>query len=69
MGYAIIKDGAIGNSDYKYLNDPTTVSNNWQLHTAEFTLTEETEITALVMNSKVGNGAAILVDDIAITAN
>ena len=68
LGYGVIKDGAIGNSDYKYLNDPTTVSSSWQLYTAEFTLTEESTITALVMNSKVGNGAAILVDDVTITA-
>ena len=69
LGYGIIKDGAIATSDYKYLNDPTTVTNDWQLHTAEFTLTEEAVITALVMNSKVGGGNAILVDDITITAN
>ena len=68
LGYGVIKDGAIGNSDYKYLNNPTTVSSSWQLYTAEFTLTEESTITALVMNSKVGNGAAILVDDVTITA-
>lgn len=68
LGYGIIKDGAIGNSDYKYLNDPTTVTSDWQLCTAEFTLAEETTITALVMNSKVGNGASILVDDVTITA-
>lgn len=68
LGYAVIKDGSIATSDYKYLNDPTAVSSNWQLYTAEFTLTEESTISALVMNSKVGNGAAILVDDITITA-
>ena len=69
MGYGIIKDGKIENSDYKYLTDPTTVTNEWELHAAEFTLEKETVITALVMNSKVGNGAAILVDDVTITAN
>ena len=69
LGYGIIKNGAIANADYKYLNDPTTVTNEWELHTAEFTLEKETVITALVMNSKVGNGAAILVDDVTITAN
>ncbi|MBR5593264.1 MAG: choice-of-anchor J domain-containing protein [Bacteroidaceae bacterium] len=69
LGYGIIKDGKIENSDYKYLTDPTTVTNEWELHAAEFTLEKETVITALVMNSKVGNGAAILVDDVTITAN
>ena len=66
LGYGIIKDGAIANSDYKYLNDTTTATSDWQLHTVKFTLTEETIITALIMNSKIGNGAAILVDDVSI---
>ena len=69
LGYGIIKDGAIANSDYKYQANATTVTGEWTLYTYEFTLTEETLITALVMNSKVGNGAAILVDNVTITAN
>ena len=69
MGYGIIKNGAIANADYKYLTDPTTVTSDWKLYTAEFTLTEESEITTLIMNSKNGNGAPILVDDVTVTAN
>ena len=69
LGYGIIKNGAIANADYKYLNDPTAVSSNWKQYSYEFTLTEESTISALIMNSKVGNGAAILVDDVTITAN
>ena len=69
MGYGIIKNGTIANADYKYLTDPTTVTSDWKLYTAEFTLTEESEITTLIMNSKNGNGAPILVDDVTVTAN
>ena len=68
LGYAMIKNNAIANSDFKYLNDVTNVTSEWKLYTYEFTLTEETLVSALVMNSKVGNGAAILVDDVTITA-
>lgn len=69
LGYGIIKDGAIANSDYKYQTNATTVTSEWTLYTYEFTLSQETTIAALVMNSKVGNGAAILVDNVTITAN
>ena len=69
LGYGIIKDGAIGNSDYKYQTNATTVTGEWTLYTYEFTLTEETLITALVMNSKTGGGNAILVDNVTITAS
>jgi hypothetical protein len=68
LGYGIIKDGAIANSDYKYQTNATTVTNEWELYTYEFTLTQETLITALVMNSKNGGGNAILVDNVTITA-
>ena len=66
LGYGIIKDGAISNADYKYQTNATTVTSEWTLYTYEFTLTAETEISVLVMNSKVGNGASILVDDVTL---
>ena len=69
LGYGIIKNGAIANADYKYQDNATTVTNEWKLYTHEFKLTEETVITALVMNSKVGNGAAILVDNVTLTTS
>ena len=68
LGYGIIKGGAIENSDYKYQTNATTVTSEWTLYTYEFTLSQNTLITALVMNSKVGNGNAILVDNVTITA-
>ena len=67
LGYGAIKNGAIANSDYVYQKDPVTVTSEWKLYTHEFTLTQETEIAALVMNSKVGNGNPILVDNITLT--
>ena len=67
LGYGIIKNGAIANADYKYQDNATTVTNEWKLYTHEFTLAEETVIAALVMNSKVGNEAAILVDNVTLT--
>ena len=69
LGYGIIKNGAIANADYKYQDNATTVTNEWKLYTHEFTLAEETVIAALVMNSKVGNEAAILVDNVTLTTN
>ena len=68
LGYGIIKDGKIANTDYKYLNDATVAGSNWKQYSYEFTLTEESTITALVMNSKNGGGKAILVDDVTIAA-
>ena len=68
LGYAIIKDGAIATSDYKYLNEPTYVTEEWEYYGVEFTLEEETTVSVLVMNSKVGNGASILVDNVELVA-
>ena len=68
LGYAVIKDGAIANSDYKYLNEATYVTEEWEYYGVEFTLEEVTTVSVLVMNSKVGNGASILVDDVELVA-
>ena len=67
LGYGIIKNGAIANSDYKYQTSATTVTGEWKLYSFEFKLTETTEVAALIMNSKVGNGASILVDNVTLT--
>ena len=69
LGYAIIKDGAIANEDYKYLNnDAISVTEEWEYYDAEFTLEEMTTVSVVVMNSKVGKGASILVDDVELVA-
>lgn len=69
IGYGIITDGKIENSNYKYITDPTPAAEEWTEVKGEFTLDSATEVTILVMNSKVGNGAPILVDDVTLTTN
>ena len=70
LGYAKLTNGAVaGNSDYIYITDPATVSAEWSEVSATFTLTETTELSIIIMNSKVGNGAPILVDDITLKTN
>ena len=69
LGYIKLTDGAIAsNSDYIYLTDPAAVSADWSQASAEFTLDATTEIAIVVMNSKVGKGAPILVDDVQLIA-
>ena len=68
LGYAVIKDGAIANSDYIYLNDATNVTDEWEYYDVEFTLEETATIAVVVMNSKKGKGASILVDDVKLVA-
>ena len=69
LGYVILTDGkAASGDDYKYLTNATAVSPEWTLVSADFELTTETEVNIIVMNSKNGNGADILVDDISLTS-
>lgn len=69
LGYVILTDGkAASGDDYKYLTNATAVSSEWTLVSADFELTTETEVNIIVMNSKNGNGADILVDDISLTS-
>ena len=66
LGYAVIKDGAIA---YHYLNEATYVTEEYEEYAVEFTLEEETTVSVLVMNnSKLGDGASILVDDVELVA-
>lgn len=68
IGYVVLTNGKAGSGDdYKYQNEPTSVSSTWQQVWANFELTTTTEVNIIVMNSKNGNGADILVDDIALT--
>ncbi len=69
LGYAIIKNGAIANSDYIYLHkEAVTATEEWEYYAVEFTLEEETTVSVLVMNHNDGNGASILVDDVELIA-
>ena len=71
-GYAIVKDGSIANSDYKYNSTYFDINNNgWTLIENEFTLDAETVVCLLVMNPKTNagktSGEDILVDDATLT--
>lgn len=67
LGYVPVTDGKVGNYYYgEYLNDLTDAG--WQLWTYEFTLSEQTEVNLLVMNSKKA-GKDVLVDDVSLTTN
>ena len=69
IGYAKLTNGVVADTqnDYIYLTSASAVSSSWKQTTSNFTLTEETEIAVIIMNSKYGEGAAILVDDVTLT--
>lgn len=68
LGYAKLTDGVVADTqnDYIYITDATPVSQEWQEVKCEFTLNAETEVGIIIMNSKYGGGASILVDDVTI---
>ena len=69
LGYIKLTDGAIANTstDYIYITEAASVSSEWAEASCEFTLNATTEIALVVMNSKNGKGASVLVDDVALT--
>ena len=69
LGYAKLTNGVVADTqnDYIYLTSAAAVTSSWKQTSADFTLTENTEIGVIIMNSKYGNGAAILVDDVILT--
>jgi hypothetical protein len=72
IGYAIVKNGSIANSDYKYNSTYFNINNTeWTHITNEFTLSEQTVICLLVMNPKANEGKTsgedMLVDDATLT--
>ena len=68
LGYAKLTDGVVADTqnDYIYIIGATPVSQEWQEVKCEFTLNAETEVGIIIMNSKYGGGASILVDDVTI---
>ncbi|MBO5806641.1 MAG: choice-of-anchor J domain-containing protein, partial [Bacteroidaceae bacterium] len=68
LGYAKLTDGVVADTqnDYIYITSATPVSQEWQEVKCEFTLNAETEVGIIIMNSKYGGGASILVDDVTI---
>ena len=69
IGYAKLTNGVVADTqnDYIYLTSASAVSSSWKKTSEKFTLTEQTEIAVIIMNSKYGEGAAILVDDVTLT--
>jgi hypothetical protein len=71
LGYAKLTDGKVAdtNKDYVYITDAASVSADWTEVSCEFTLDATTDLVLIVMNSKNGKGASILVDDVILTTN
>lgn len=69
LGYVKLTNGAVANTstDYIYITEPASVGSEWEQATCAFELTEDTELAIIIMNSKNGNGNAILVDDVTLT--
>lgn len=69
LGYVKLTNGAVANTstDYIYITEPANVGSEWEQATCAFELTEDTELAIIIMNSKNGNGNAILVDDVTLT--
>ena len=69
LGYAKLTDGRVADTsnDYIYITEAASVSADWTEVSCTFTLKEETEINLIVMNSKNGKGAPILVDDVTLS--
>lgn len=71
LGYAKLTDGKVAdtNKDYVYITDAASVSADWTEVSCEFTLDATTDLVLIVMNSRNGKGASILVDDVILTTN
>ncbi|MBQ2126676.1 MAG: choice-of-anchor J domain-containing protein, partial [Bacteroidaceae bacterium] len=69
LGYAKLTDGVVADTqnDYIYITSAAQVPSAWGQSYESFTLEAETEIAVIIMNSKNGSGASILVDDVTLT--
>ncbi|MBQ5895668.1 MAG: choice-of-anchor J domain-containing protein [Bacteroidaceae bacterium] len=69
LGYAKLTDGVVADTqnDYIYITSAAQVPSAWGQSYESFTLETETEIAIIIMNSKYGSGASILVDDVTLT--
>ena len=69
LGYAKLTNGVVADTqnDYIYITSATTVPSDWKKATCNFTIDAETEVGIIIMNSKYGEGASILVDDVTLT--
>lgn len=71
LGYALITDGKVKDTsnDYKYITDAAAASSDWKQVFETFTLSEQTDISLIIMNSKNGGGASVLVDEVTLITN
>lgn len=72
VGYAVCVNGKVsGSNAYFYLDDGTPVQagSDWAQYVVQFTLTEQTQISLSIMNSKKGKGKTIIVDDVKLVTN
>lgn len=72
MGYAKLTNGKVADTqnDYIYIDEqPVQAASSWEQHIVQFTVTEQTQISVNVMNSKKGNGKSIIVDDVRLVTN
>lgn len=69
LGYAKLTNGVVADTqnDYVYITSATTVPSDWKKATCNFTIDAETEVGIIIMNSKYGEGASILIDDVTLT--
>ena len=69
LGYAKLTNGVVADTqnDYIYITSATAGPTEWKKVSCNFTLDTETEIAINIMNSKYGEGAAILIDDVTLT--
>ena len=69
LGYAKLTNGVVADTqnDYIYITSAAQVPAEWNRATCSFTVNEETEVGIIIMNSKYGEGASILVDDVTLT--
>lgn len=68
IGYAVVgDDGKVATGDdYYYLNEAETAGADWTLFSGQFELSASTNISIVFMNSKTGNGAPFVVDDVSL---
>ena len=70
-GYAIVKNGAIASSDYKYGDFATLSATEWTKVDYEFTLSATTTVNIVVMNPKTTpnkyDATEAIIDDVTLT--
>ena len=70
LGYGPIKeDGTCDTGKLSYMTDAADAGSDWTKTVAQFTLTADTTISLIVMNSKNGSGKEVFVDDVELVTS